>query len=161
MHKKFLTKKVEIYLIFQSQIHEKFSSKRSNLWLRKTKRTGLRPLKDYKEHFKKRPSFKGHIKKKDAARPLLLAWSVISSSNANKSLGNFQGQFLLPICWPIHKKMALWKLLQPAFVCNTTVLSFLFMVYWVFLLVYHSRALTIDAVWGQENSSLSLSSKFG
>jgi hypothetical protein len=37
------------------------NSKRGNLWLRKTKRTGLRPLNDYKGHFKKRTSFKGHI----------------------------------------------------------------------------------------------------
>jgi hypothetical protein len=73
---KFLTKiKVifsKIFLIFLYQIHEKLSTKRSNLWLTRAKRKGLRPLKDYKGTIKKRPSFKRHIKKKDAARALKL-----------------------------------------------------------------------------------------
>jgi hypothetical protein len=48
--RQFFTCYKDFFLIFHSQIHTKFSSKRSNLWLRKAKRTGLRPLKDYKGH---------------------------------------------------------------------------------------------------------------
>jgi hypothetical protein len=42
----------KIFLIFIIEIHEKLCSKRINLLLRKAKRTGLRPLKDYKGHIK-------------------------------------------------------------------------------------------------------------
>jgi hypothetical protein len=39
----------------------------SKIRVKKRKKDRSRPLKDKKEHFKFRPSLKGHIKKKDAA----------------------------------------------------------------------------------------------
>jgi hypothetical protein len=55
---------------FNTKSQDKFSSKRSNLWLRKPKRTGLRPVKDISKNI--RP-FKDIFKKEDAARALCIA----------------------------------------------------------------------------------------